>query len=319
MNNQFKILWFEDDPSWYKTALRRVKLSVASHFLQDMITRKSSGDVLNIEELKDAKYDLILMDYKLSNGSPNGDAIIKCVRDNLILTDILFYSSDEKKMISSFRRKIPEMDGVYLAKRNIDEFAEKTGRLISKIVQRSEDIVNLRGMVLEATSSFEMITQNFLSSLISKIIPLEKDYLNTQLKNIVLKGRISRNQDKLNSNIDLDTINKENGLSMREQLNLIDDFSKNKRSDSIRKYFAENKKLLKPDKNKLVKNIETYYMTRIGAFRNALGHLEFGKKIEVNGEEFLVDQNFHRRLRQNINELETDFEHTLNLLLQNNV
>ena len=302
MNNQFKILWFEDDPSWYKTALRRVKLSVASHFLQDMITRKSSGDVLNIEELKDAKYDLILMDYKLSNGSPNGDAIIKCVRDNLILTDILFYSSDEKKMITSFRRKIPEMDGVYLAKRNIDEFAEKTGRLISKIVQRSEDIVNLRGMVLEATSSFEMKTQKFLSKLIDSVEPLEKKYLDERLTDKILKSRVDNANKKIDSKVDLYTINKDEGLSMKEQLTLIDDFSKSKRSDIIKKTLSTN--------------IESFYMSKLGCFRNKLGHLELDQKVKVGGVEYSINQNFHRMLRQNINELEGSFENALALLFQ---
>lgn len=302
MNNQFKILWFEDDPSWYKTALRRVKLSIASHFLQDMITRKSSGGVLNIEELKDAKYDLILMDYKLSNGSPNGDAIIKCVRDNLILTDILFYSSDEKKMLTSFRRKIPEMDGVYLAKRNIDEFAEKTGRLISKIVQRSEDIVNLRGMVLEATSSFEMKTQKFLSKLIDSVEPLEKNYLDERLMGKILKSRVDNANKKIDSKVDLCTINKDEGLSMKEQLTLIDDFSKSKRSDIIKKTLSTS--------------IESFYMSKLGCFRNKLGHLELDQKVKVGGVEYSIDQKFHRMLRQNINELEGSFENALDLLFQ---
>lgn len=306
MNNQFKILWFEDNSSWYKTALRRVKNSIASHFLQDAIIRKPSGDVLNIKELKEAKYDLILMDYKLSEESPNGDEIIKYIRDNLILTDILFYSSDEKNMIASFRRRIPEMDGVYLAKRNIEEFAEKTERLISKIVQRSEDIINLRGMVLEATSFFETKVQSFLDDLWENIEPNEQEVLNNLLKTKILDHRLHDSEDKIkkfdNKKFDVPKANKK-GYFMNEKLALIDAFSEKKRNDVI---FAS-----------IDKKIQDLYMEKLGRYRNKLGHVNVGEEIEIGeNEKEIINQEFHKKMRRNIAELNDKFEKTLNLLLK---
>lgn len=306
MNNQFKILWFEDNSSWYKTALRRVKNSIASHFLQDAIIRKPSGDVLNIKELKEAKYDLILMDYKLSEESPNGDEIIKYIRDNLILTDILFYSSDEKNMIASFRRRIPEMDGVYLAKRNIEEFAEKTERLISKIVQRSEDIINLRGMVLEATSFFETKVQSFLDDLWENIEPDEQEVLNNLLKTKILDHRLHDSEDKIKKfdkkKFDVPKANKK-GYFMNEKLALIDAFSKKNRNDVI---FAS-----------IDKKIQDLYMEKLGRYRNKLGHVNVGEEIEIGeNEKEIINQEFHKKMRRNIAELNDKFEKTLNLLLK---
>ena len=93
MNTTFKILWFEDELTWFNMERMRVENILKTHYLGPAIMRKD-GDNFDIDELTSNDYDLILMDFKLADGI-TGDTIVAALRENNILTDILFYSSEE--------------------------------------------------------------------------------------------------------------------------------------------------------------------------------------------------------------------------------
>ena len=303
MNNQFKILWFEDEEAWYRAASRKIEESIEKHsLLADRIDRRKTGRSLDIESLKSSRYDLILMDYKLSR-SPNGDEIIEIIRKNSILTDILFYSSQYEEMIESFKEKIPDIDGVYLAKRDRDLFLEKVDRLISKIVQRSEDIVNLRGMVLEATSDFEEQAEKLLTKLYNNARKEKKQILDSILEKKILqhyqKEVKQQNDDFKEGKLNVSIANND-FLSMYNRLTI----------------FAE---YAKTTNNKEAKNILNYYMSKLGYFRNKLGHVKNGDVVKVAGKEYTINQDFHRMMRKNINELEEGFQNKINFLLNDEI
>ena len=58
---------------------------------------------------------------------------------------------------------MPPIDGVYLTKRDYTIFTEKVEKIVGKIVKRSEDVVNLRGFVLDNTSDFELRIKEILN------------------------------------------------------------------------------------------------------------------------------------------------------------
>lgn len=77
MNTIFKILWFEDEQTWYNMEKLRVEGILKTHYLIPEIVRKS-GDDFNIDELIGNDFDLILMfiailgsDRPLSGGTAN--------------------------------------------------------------------------------------------------------------------------------------------------------------------------------------------------------------------------------------------------------
>ena len=175
MNTIFKILWFEDEQTWYNMEKLRVEGILNTHYLIPEIVRKS-GDDFNIDELTGNDFDLILMDFKLAD-EVTGDTIVAALRESSILTDILFYSSEEDAMLAAIRTKMPPIDGVYLTKRDYAIFAEKVGKVIEKIVKRSEDIVNLRGFVLDNTSDFELRIKEILNLCWQKFDDAQKSSL----------------------------------------------------------------------------------------------------------------------------------------------
>ena len=180
MNTTFKILWFEDEPAWFNMEKLRIEEILRTHYLIPVIERRD-GDDFDLEELTGNDYDLIFMDYKLAEGK-TGDTIVAAIRNSYILTDILFYSSEEQNMLSAIRKQMPPIDGVYLTKRDYRIFTEKAERIIQKIVKRSEDVVNLRGFVLDNTSAFEVRIREILNICWQKFKPEHKVVLSEAIE-----------------------------------------------------------------------------------------------------------------------------------------
>ena len=67
MNTIFRILWFEDEPTWFRMEQMRIKEILKNHYLIPDISRKD-GEEFDVTELTGNDYDLILMDYKLAEG-----------------------------------------------------------------------------------------------------------------------------------------------------------------------------------------------------------------------------------------------------------
>lgn len=189
MNTSFKILWFEDDPYWFRMEKLRVASILKTHYLTPDITRKD-GENFHIDEVTTNDYDLILMDYKLADKT-TGDTIVAALRNNDILTDILFYSSQEQDMLSAIREQMPPIDGVYLTKRDYTIFTDKVEKVIQKIVRRSEDIVNLRGFVLDNTSGFEVRIKEILNICWRQFDSKQRNCLCDKLETL-LNGKKSR-------------------------------------------------------------------------------------------------------------------------------
>ena len=61
-----------------------------------------------------------------------GDTIVSAIRENDILTDILFYSSEEQNMLLALSQGMPLIDGVYLTKRDYTIFTERQKNWLEK-------------------------------------------------------------------------------------------------------------------------------------------------------------------------------------------
>lgn len=83
---------------------------------------------------------------------------------------------------------MPPIDGVYLTKRDYTIFTEKVRNLISKIVKRSEDLVNLRGFVMDGSSDFEVRIQEILNIVWHKFDESEKDVLERAVQKTIKRN-----------------------------------------------------------------------------------------------------------------------------------
>ena len=294
MNTIFKILWFEDEQTWYNMEKLRVEGILNTHYLIPEIVRKS-GDDFNIDELTGNDFDLILMDFKLAD-EVTGDTIVAALRESSILTDILFYSSEEDAMLAAIRTKMPPIDGVYLTKRDYAIFAEKVGKVIKKIVKRSEDIVNLRGFVLDNTSDFELRIKEILNLCWQKFDDAQKSSLTEGLLKLLdsKKAWVTKQVEaaKSKSSIFESANNDEHLLSISDRLDIFQTFL------PILSTTYDLPATACPS------DFKQYYIDKVNVYRNKLGHITLGEKtICIKGKEIEINQELHRTLRKNIAEV----------------
>lgn len=292
MNTLFKILWFEDEVFWYNMERLRINAILQEHYLTPQIVRKN-GDDFDIAELTGNDYDLILMDYKLAEGT-TGDTIVSATRKNNILTDILFYSSEEQNMLAAISKEMPPIDGVYLTKRDYTIFTEKVRNLISKIVKRSEDLVNLRGFVMDGSSDFEVRIQEILNIVWHKFDESEKDVLERAVQKTI----------KRNENRDQKTKQKvlAENPTFPAAVNSIHFFSHSDRLyllEKVIKILLENYNLTAEEE---FSSFKSNYEEEISHYRNALGHRKSTDDvIELTKGNFIpIDEELHQKMRKNL-------------------
>lgn len=267
---------------------------IKKHCLEPVITRRIGND-FKIEDITGNDYDLILMDFGLKGIT--GDDIALLIRDNNILTDILFYSSDEENMINAIHDQMPKIDGVYFTKRNYQIFTNKVEKLVDKIVRRSEDIVNLRGVVLDNTSSFEVRVRNILDKFWEKSNEEQKNILEEKVTKLLDKSieRWTRNIDKVKSTPPIFEHANEDRylLSIYQRLDILNTIIKILCTD-----YKLPEEICGPD-------FRDYYYKNLNDYRNQLGHVEIGAtSIKIRDREVQINQDLHRLLRKNISDID---------------
>lgn len=295
MNIVFKILWFEDELLWYKMEKTKICSILQEHYLIPEIVRKD-GDDFDIAELIGNSYDLILMDYKLAEGT-TGDTIVSAIRKNNILTDILFYSSEEQNMlaaISNGMNGMPPIDGVYLTKRDYEMFTEKVSNLITKIVRRSEDIVNLRGFVMDCSSDFEVRIRTILLIAWNNFNSEEKKILeDAVIKTIKLnEARTQKTRNKVISAdpLFIEAVKEAHFFSHSDRLYLL---------EKVIRILLDNYALTAEEE---FYSFKSNYENDISHYRNALGHKKSTENfIEVTkGNVVPINEELHKKMRRNL-------------------
>lgn len=309
MNTTFKILWFEDEPAWFNMEKLRIEEILRTHYLIPVIERRD-GDDFDLEELTGNDYDLIFMDYKLAEGK-TGDTIVAAIRNSYILTDILFYSSEEQNMLSAIRKQMPPIDGVYLTKRDYRIFTEKAERIIQKIVKRSEDVVNLRGFVLDNTSAFEVRIREILNICWQKFKPEHKIVLSEAIeKQLENKSARVETQIKAAKGAECTFTYANNNpytLSVADRLDIL---------QAVLPILNETYQM---PITTVPHDFKQYYLDKVNVYRNKLGHITLGEKtIRVNGQDVEINQDLHRLLRRNISEVDSTIQQ-LEMYLTNHI
>lgn len=183
MRIEYKILWVEDVKSWYEGSR-----DLASEYLDDLGFRLTSKLCKTFNEVKAEfelnqlkEYDLLLVDFTLA-GSPNGDEIIKFIRDqkeNPILTDVIFYSNDIESVRESIKKY--ELEGVYTAHRN--DFTDKLELVIDTTIKKVQEVNPMRGLIMAETSDLDDLMLIIISKILkSGMAEIFEKYINDEIK-----------------------------------------------------------------------------------------------------------------------------------------
>lgn len=316
MDLTFRIIWFEDVDEWYNTTSRRVSRYIKNkNFKVDIMRVKKASD-FDLTGYQLQNYDLLIIDYELEkiyekDGIKNiyGTEIIHMIRNGNFLNDILFYSSHGFDVINQVMKQ-EGLQGVFIADRNNGEFLEKVQLLVDKAIRRAENLINIRGIVMDTTSGFD----NKIRDLISIIWPILGDKeagIANDIKKKILKENIKTAEklDKKYSNIDannIDDLLSERDFSAIRQARLLSWCIES--NEMIKKKFQEIlKEYLNLNNGEEKAKFFELYKNDIVLYRNALAHIKNTPSIdskviigEVDGKAVQFDQQLCDELRKKL-------------------
>lgn len=296
MNTNFNILWFEDNDVWYESIKTDIEEYVEKLcFRPQIIHFKSIFDDTLEPAIARTNFDLIFADLNLNQSdkeNDKGSEAITLLRDKNILADILFYSTDGIDKIREVM-KTEVFEGVYTCVRDEYLLPDKAKQLIDKAVKRSEDFLNIRGMVMDNVSEFDEKLKDVIKKELSIADKSEREILNTYAYEKV-KAQLSINLSEAERYTDNFII------QALDNSFLLDSY---KISMIVNKIFKEFYKTYEP-----MKNFHNDYDRNILKERNKLAHAK--KEPEADGAFYFVDQTGKRtdynsekcrELRKNIN------------------
>jgi len=186
MRIEYRILWVEDDKSWYKTTKE-----LFSDTLEDLGFKLISVKCENIDQVKNevAKnslkdYDLLLVDYTLKK-SDSGDKVIEFIRNIKeipILTDVLFYSSAVENVRDSMRKL--GLEGVYTSDRK--DLSTKFEQVLNTTIKKVQEVNNIRGLIMAETSDLDDLMFQIINTILDSDISDEMEkYICTEISSTV--------------------------------------------------------------------------------------------------------------------------------------
>lgn len=152
MRIDYRILWFEDNVSSYSTKKAFVK-DIIEDFGFNFVEPRNEVDDSNIETIPYSMYDLIIADMSLANGSTS-IKLMDAIRKKSVFTEVLFYSSNGEKAVRKELAKY-DIDGAYCSGRDNDDFEFKVREVIHTLIKKTQDLNNLRGLVMAETSELD--------------------------------------------------------------------------------------------------------------------------------------------------------------------
>ena len=244
MNLKYRILWVEDDNDWVESEIEFIE-----SYLKKYGFTLEYENPEKYEKYDFSEFDIIIVDYKLTD-EEQGQDVIEKIRKQELYTEILFYSVDGE---DTLRQLISEkqLDGVYCASKY--SCREKLEGLIYTTIRKTQDLNNLRGLVMAETSELDEMIKEILELL------AEKDK--------VEKDKINKRQNKLSKRY------KENIVDLKKYL-LPDEFQKLVKSRHFDASFSL-KTLLRFAtcvRNSLIEKDIKPYENKILLERNILAH-----------------------------------------------
>lgn len=275
MDLSYKVLWVEDEETWAVSVESSLKEVIEEKY--GLVYAKTMVDHSD-DSIKYNDYDLILMDFNLSDGEDGktGDKIIQHIREIDVLTDVVFYSAKGPAFIKE-KAAILGLEGVYFSDRDKDQFIDKVSKVVESTIRKIQDLNNLRGLVMAEVSELDMEMDDIIKSyyIDADKMKLFHDHVTKDREKTTRKLlKSSQNCDKL---CELTT----RDMSIEEIV-----------TDSYQKMLAVHQILKKEDSENTLGHggkFSTSYNNEIIIQRNNLAHCESIK--DADGNELLKTRN----------------------------
>jgi len=160
MRLNYRILWFDDSPSFIGSLEGDIKEHLKDLGFEGMITPEKDGKRLQ-GFLDDWDVNLLLLDENLAGGD-KGTELLKQIRDRRLYTEAVLYAKNPEDA-EGFER----FEGVYYAEHG--DLLPKTLSIIDLTLRKNQDLGNMRGLVI--AEAIDMSRQ--MEAIIAKILGLQ--------------------------------------------------------------------------------------------------------------------------------------------------
>lgn len=284
MKLEYKILWLDDN----KKAIEEDSYSseIEEHlrekaFIPEIVLVDHKDEFFR--NLDSVDFDLILTDFNL-NDTDTGDKIIQQVRNRSIFTEIMFYSAQSEIKNTINLDRITFLDtSKTTSKNHYQDVIEKAISLIDLTIKKFENIVVMRGMIMQETSSLDTI----IKSIVVKYLETLDDNNKQNLLEDILTN-IEKNATEKYKKVKSNKIN--------------DVLKDNILFDSSQKIKALGKILTKLK----LTDFSDSYTNDIIRNRNKLAHVELTKNeqdkycFKLKNDEIIFDEKFCQNMRKNL-------------------
>ena len=287
MKIDYNILWLDDKAKTIKddNYIEEIEYHLKELYFNPKITLTKNEEEF-FENLND-EYDLILTDYHLEDGNNrNGDVIVREVREKSIFTEIMFYSAKGDVIDTNKLDRITFVDTSRNKSGHYDTVIENAKHLINLTVKKFENIVLMRGMIMNETS----ILDDKMLKIINKSLEIKGLY-NLEFTNSIYDKATSQFQSKKEFIEECKTNSNFKKLTKDTFI-----FSSDFKIDSLKKIVEHFK----------MDDFTEIYKEKINSIRNKFAHAvleedENGRKFfKYKKEGLTFDENLCKQIRKDL-------------------
>ena len=205
MKLEYRILWVEDELDYIDAfPFERIENHIRdSGFEPIFVVHSSPEDVKKV--VNKNEFDLLVVDFRITNDDYHGSNLIQDIRRNNCLTKVVFYSGDGVSALHIESGK-KGLEGIYFGPKDIDSLIRKITDVFDLTVRKILDVNNMRGFVMAGVAELDVLLEEIIEhkrtklsiegqlelrrKLVEKILP-KSEYLYALAHNLPVEKQTS--------------------------------------------------------------------------------------------------------------------------------
>jgi hypothetical protein len=162
MKLEYRILWVEDEEDYIDAfPFSRIENHIREcGFEPSLIVRSSPEDVRKV--VNKNEFDLLVVDFRITNDDYHGSDLIQEIRKNNCLTEVVFYSGDGVSALHEESGK-KGLEGIYFGPKDNDSLIRKITDVFDLTVRKILDVNNMRGFVMAGVAELDLLLEEIIT------------------------------------------------------------------------------------------------------------------------------------------------------------
>lgn len=162
MKLSYSILWIEDSEDFIESFdTENLTNQIHQQGFDVVITIRSKPDEIQ-QPVDGTQFDLIVVDYNVAEGDFHGSDIIKQVRSNNCLTEVIFYSQNSVQELRNLAAQ-NQLEGVFFSTRQ--QLSRKMFDVFMLTIRKVIDVDNMRGIVMAGVAELDHLVTDVIHSI----------------------------------------------------------------------------------------------------------------------------------------------------------